>query len=330
LDVQKAIDEGRSGELRPVYVLVGTETFLLERAGGALRKAAVASGVPGFNEDILDGQGLRGAQVASLAGTLPMMADTRFVLVRRVDQMALAEQGELSAYLAAPNPSTCLVLTATKLAANTKLGKAAKKAKARFDAKALKAAGARKFVTAEADARGHAMAGDAAEMLVESLGEDLAALDDAVERLSLYVGAGQRIDAAAVTACVTRARVDSIWALVDAISMKDAPVAIASVTSLLQDREHPLRILPMITRQLRIVAKMRQALAGGDRPADAVKKAGAPPFKARALTQAAKRFTMRELETAFDALATLDVMLKGGSKQPSDVLLQQVVLRLCR
>ena len=39
---------------------------------------------------------------------------------------------------------------------------------------------------------------------------DLSAIDDALERLSLYVGEGQAITLAAVEACVARVRVETI------------------------------------------------------------------------------------------------------------------------
>ncbi len=331
MDIQKAIEEGRSGKLRPAYLLVGTETLLIERAVGLLRKAAVgADGVAGFNEDILQGQGLEGHRVISLASTLPMMASRRFVLVRHADAMSNTEQGVLAGYLKEPADTTVLVMTAKKLAANTKLGKAASKTKARFDAKPLKGNVMAQFARGEAKNRGHVMAPDAADALLDALGDDLAAVEDAVERMSLYVGPGQRIGGEAVMACVTRVRADTIWALVDAVAVKNQRQALGAAASLLRDREPPLRILAMLSRQLRMVAKAREALAKGATAEEAAKAAGAPPFKGRALKQAARRFRLPDLESAFDVLGRTDLQLKGASKAPPEVLLELAVLELCQ
>jgi len=316
------------GSLDPVYVLVGTERLLIERAVDAVRKAVDSMGVPGFNVEVFDGKGLDAARVISAARTLPMMADTRLVLLRHVDAMTPTEQTNLAEYLDDPSDSTCFLATATKLDGRAKLAKAAKKKGYLIEARPLRGAELREFIRAEATAREHNIAPQAIEALLDAVGDDLAAIDDAMERLSLFVGAGQRIDAEAVMMCVTRIRVESIWSLVDAIGLKDRRKGIAAAQSLLDDREPPLRLLAMVARQLRIVARMREALSEGLRPQEAAKRAGAPPFKAGDLTESARRFTADSLGQAFTLIAETDRALKG-SKRPPDVILQDAVLELC-
>ncbi|MGB8330720.1 MAG: DNA polymerase III subunit delta [Polyangiales bacterium] len=316
------------GKLDLVYVLVGTEHLLVERAVDALRSAVDAMGVPGFNFDLFDGKGLDAGRVISAARTLPMMAEMRFVLLRHADAMTPSEQTELAAYLDDPCDSTCLVLTATKLDGRAKLAKAAKKKGYLVETKPLRGRELREFVRSEAAAREHQVVPQAIEALLDAVGDDLAAIDDALERLSLFVGAGQRIDAEAVSKCVTRIRVDSIWSLVDAIGLKDRRRGIAAAQSLLDDREPPLRLLAMVARQLRTVARMREALSDGLRPQEAAKRAGAPPFKASDLTESARRFTAESLGEAFALIAETDRALKS-SKRPPDLILQSAVLELC-
>ena len=327
-DILDAIDQLREGEPKPVYVFVGTETFLIERAVRLARRATVEDGVPGFNEDLFHGaRSLDGASVASAAGTLPMMAAKRFVLLRHADAMSADALNNLLGYLDKPNPSTCLVITAEKINGSTKFGRASKKL--RYDARALKGGAVRKFVQAEAKGRGHAIAPAAAAAIVDAVGEDLAALDDAVERLSLYVGPEGRIGTEAVDACITRVPSESIWALVDAISRQDAKTATGAANALLANREPALRILFMIARQVRTVAKMREALADGATDTEAVRIAGAPPFKARELKTAARKFTMPHLSRAFTTIAQADLLMKG-SKTPAEIVLLDTVLTLCR
>lgn len=316
------------GSLDPVYVLVGTEPLLIERAVDAVRKAVDSMGAPGFNVEVFDGKGLEASRVISAARTLPMMADMRLVLVRHADAMTPTEQTNLAEYLHDPSDSTCFLLTATKLDGRAKLSKAAKKKGYLVEAKPLRGSALREFIRAEATAREHAIAPPAIEALLDAVGDDLAAIDDAMERLSLFVGAGQRIDAEAVTTCVTRIRVESIWSLVDAIGLKDRRKGIAAAQSLLDDREPPLRLLAMVARQLRIVARMREGLSEGLRPQDAAKRAGAPPFKAGDLTESARRFTADSLGRAFTLIAETDRALKS-SKRPPDTILQDAVLELC-
>jgi DNA polymerase III subunit delta len=328
VDVGQLIDLARRNELGPAYVLVGTESFLIERAIAAVREAVLDDGPPGFNDDTFHGGGLSAGSVIAAARTLPMMAPRRLVLVREGHAMAPAELDAIAKYLDAPPETTCLLFAADKLDGRTKLAKAAKKHRLVVEASPPKAGGLRAFATREAEARGHALDRTAAEALLESTSDDLSALDDALERLSLYVGPAQPIDVAAVEACVLPVRTDSIWALVDGISDRDTRRALRAAAALLADREPPLRILAMVARQLRMVARMREALASGQAPDEACRTAGAPPFKARDLARAAKRFGAGELRAAFSAVAAADRALKG-SRRPHDVVLEEAVLRLC-
>jgi DNA polymerase-3 subunit delta len=165
--------------------------------------------------------------------------------------------------------------------------------------------------------------------LVDVIGLDLPALDDALERLALYVGPATSIDLAAVEACVTRVRTESIWALVDAVGLRDRATALRATASLLAEREPPLRILAMVARQLRMVARMKAALDQGMPAQEAVRAAGAPPFKARELSQAAGRMSARGLSRAFTVLAQTDLALKG-SKRPPEIVLEGAILDLTR
>lgn len=337
LDIQTFLAEARQGKWRPVNVLVGGETLLIERAARYLKKASVGDdGVRGFNDDLFHGQGLVGAKVVAAARTLPMMARSRYVLVRDLEAVAAAELDVLADYLGKPSPSTCLVLMGDKLLGTTKLAKAAKslanKGEGAFLAvEPLKGPLLERFVLGEAKRRRCTLDHDAQALLVDAIGNDLAAMEDAIERLSLYVGGekGGQITRRAVEDVVQRVRVDTVWKLVDAIALKRQKVAMEAVGSLLADREQPLGILGQIARQLRIVSRMKDALDEGLRPDDAVKRAGAPPFKARDLSESARKFSHADLRRAFRVLAETDQALKGSKRDPETVL-EESVLSLTR
>lgn len=324
-DLWKQIEKGKIG---PVYVLIGPERFLIDRAATQLREAITRDGVPGFDDDLFHAKETRVESVVAAARTLPMMATRRYVLLRDADLYDAKDQATLAEYVAEPSPDTCLVVCAEKLHASGKLRKAAAGAGVLIEMKSLKGAATLSFIADEAQRRGHLISERAASALYDAIGDDLSAIDDALERLSLYAGEGRRIGPDAVEACITRTRAETIWALVDAISQKNARIALKAARSLLAEREPPLRIAAMIARQLRMVAKARQALADGLPDAEAAKIAGAPPFKARELRNAAKRFRLADLTLGFGLLAELDLRLKGGAC-PAEAAVEEAVLRLC-
>jgi DNA polymerase-3 subunit delta len=325
--VQQLLSETEAGRVPAVVVVAGSERFFADRAVAALRKAVVGEGPTGFNEDIFEGKGCSAARIVDAARTLPMLASQRLVLVREADAIAPAELDKLADYLDAPSPSSCVVLLAEKLDGRTRFAKRAQKLDLVVDAAPLRLGDLRGFVQSECSRRKLRISPDAAADLIDAIGNDLPAIDDALERLALYVGDSAAIDARAVEACVTKVRVESIWALVDAVSMRDRRGALHAAASLLADREPPLRILAMVARQLRIVSRMQAALASGLPPQEAAREAGAPPFKARELATAARRFGPDSLARAFAVLAETDLALKG-SKRPGDTVLQSALLAL--
>lgn len=327
MELHAVIEQAQSGSFSPVYLIVGSERFLADRAVNALREHVVDKGTESFNTDLLQGNALTASKVIAMAKTVPMMSRARLILVRNVDDMESDELEAFGSYLNEPCTSTCLVMTAEKLDGRSKFARTAKDKGFWVDVEPLKAHAMKPFAIGEAKRLGHPLSSNAADALVDCIGTDLSALDDALERLSLYVGEKKPIDEAAIQACIARIRVDTIWTLVDAVGLRNAKRALESLESLLEDREPPLRILAMVARQLRIVARMREALGSGLRGQDAARQAGAPPFKAQELTESARRFTHASLAKAFKTLAEADQAMKG-SKTPPEAVLEAAVLQM--
>ncbi|HYP90926.1 MAG TPA: DNA polymerase III subunit delta, partial [Polyangiaceae bacterium] len=119
---EQALAEAAQGQLRPVYLVAGEESFLASAVVGALKIAAAQGGVKGLNDDQYQAGEADVDRVLADARTLPMMAKRRFVLVRgleRWEPKAGKSEGKLTDkdpleklldYAKAPSPSTVLVL----------------------------------------------------------------------------------------------------------------------------------------------------------------------------------------------------------------------------
>jgi DNA polymerase-3 subunit delta len=222
-----------------------------------------------------------------------------------------------------------LVLTADKLDGRSRFTKRAKKQGYLVDASPLRPNELRGFVREEAKRRGLTLRADAGAALVDALGSDLPAIDDALERLSLYMGDARTVELDAVERCVTRVATESIWALVDGMGARDRVKTLSAARSLLSAGEPPLRLLAMVTRQLRMLTHAHDALKAGAPPEQAARQAGAPPFKARELANAARRLDAHRIKRAFGLLADADIALKS-SRQPPDTILESALLALTR
>lgn len=319
----------RAGEVPAVVLLVGVESALLARATEAVRQAVLGAEGSSYNEDRFVFPDAEVMAMVMAARTQSLLGGGRLVWGQQVHKApAQCDWQPLFAYAQAPTPGSCVLLQADKLDARTKLAKQAKAAGWWVSVDRLRGAALQRLLAHELKARDIQVDRDALIFLLDHVGDALDEALDAVERLSLYLGPGGKLDAAAVQANLPPKYSETIWQLVDALTEGDAAATLRAAVVLLQAREPPLRILAMVARQLRIVTHMRTALRQGASPQEACRSAGAPPFKAHALAQACRWWREADLSAAFIMLADCDVALKS-SRLSDDMLLERTLLQLC-
>lgn len=335
----EALREIESGKARPVYVVVGEERVFADRIVAAARKHVVDAATAGFNIDVFEAGEVPVNRVVDSANTMPMMARCRLVILRGIERLEKGgdddDRGKaksspsdaLAEYVSKPSPNTCLVLVGTKLDGRRKLAGVAKKAGIVVECTPLRPNMLPLFVREEAKRRGHAIASDVADALVDLVGNELGSLIDAIERLSLYVGKGAEIAEDAVIASIARVRVGSVWGLSDAVAARDRATALKLLNENFDPRDRGLPLHGLLASSIRKMLKLRALLEAGVSTDDAAKQAGFPPFKAQEAARQAKRFPPGELERAVAIFAEADLALKG-SKRPPLIVLEEAIVRL--
>ena len=336
---EAAIAQAKKGELLPVYLVTGAEQWLRDQVVDELRTAALAGGVAAFNEDKYTAGETDVDTVISAARTVPMMARRRFVLVRSVERWDSAASSEddakrespierLTGYAQEPIDSTCFVIVAAKLDGRRKLAAIAKKKDFVVACEPLDRRRLAAWVVLQCQGRGHTIDRDVADLLTELAGPEMANLNDAVERLSLYVGPAAPISEQAVAECIARVRTGDTWALVDAIGARDLGTALRLLSDVYDPRDRGLPLLGAVAWSIRQLARFQAAMEAGAGQDEAAKVAGVyQPHRARELAQKVKAFRPKELERWLLILAETDVALKS-SRRPSDAILDDMLTRM--
>ncbi len=337
--------QAKGGKLLPVYLFVGDERLLRDRAIDAIRAAALGTGIAAFNEDKFTAGETTAARVISAARTVPMMAPKRFVQVRSLerwdkqkadDDAPEGDDGgstpldELHDYAKVAVDSTCVVLVATKLDGRRRLMTLARKNGFLVECNPLEPEELVEWVTEACAERGHDIDRETAALVAEMVGPELSPVLDAVERLSLYVGDKKTIDDEAVRQCVVRVRAADTWSVVGAIQRRDLATALATLKEAYDPRDRGLPMLGAIAWSIRQLAKYKTALDDGAGSGEAARRAAAfSPSRARELDQRARALKPRDLERWLTVLAETDLALKGSKRAP-DAVLEDMVTRLCR
>lgn len=340
----QAIAEARAGKLRPLYLVAGEESYLSIQVVNELKKAALAGAVPGLNDDHFDASNQDVGKVLAAARTLPMMAKRRLVVVQHVEEWepksSAADDGargkpasadsfeRLLEYAKQPSPTTTLLLVGRGLDKRRKLMVNALKEGWLVSCDPLARAELPAFVTKVATRLGGRLEEGVADLIAELAGPELSPLADAVDRLCLYAGE-QSISDAMVLENVVRLRITTVWELLQAVGRRDAGAALAALDAV-YDPNETIRLVGLLAWSARQLLRFEAGLQRGLSPAEAAQQAGAPPFKARELSQQIKNIPRGTFVSWLVTLTDVDRDLKGGSKLPAKAVLERGILELCR
>jgi DNA polymerase III subunit delta len=304
----------------PVHLLWGEDPFLLREAAAEL--------LGDVQPVEVDGAEWRGGETSDLA-TPSLFGEARALLV--TDAKALADAGvsELKTYLQHPASDAPLVLLAVvgdRAKAPASLVKLVQPVGSVREVKV-----ARKdlpgWVTRRAAARSVRLGSDAPAALVASIGEDPAALDQALVQLSTAFP-GERVTADVVARQFRGLGDQHTWDVCDRAFRRDLAGAMRSLRTLSESRADPLMVLGAIASRLRDLIRMR-ALPERMSPGEAARAAGLRfEWQARAYREQARRFTPEELAEIHDQVVEADRMLKSAGADAAVVVLPMLVARI--
>jgi DNA polymerase-3 subunit delta len=238
-------------------------------------------------------------------------------------------QKALLPYLADPNQSTCLVLTAEKLDSRTKFAQALKKQAEVVQFWKLFDNDVPRWIMTRAKQQGYSMSAHTATELMEFVGNDLRQLDNELKKIIAYTST-KEITSQIVQQVVGDIRERDIFELVDAVGGGKVIDALRILNQLLIEGEQPLKILAMMTRQFRLLWKLKATLVT-QRGLSARQLAGivgVSPRSVEQLQRQVKRFSQVQLKNGMRRLYDVDRGLKSSANSPK-ILLEEVVIDLC-
>jgi DNA polymerase-3 subunit delta len=223
----------KKGAPDPVYLLHGDEDALKDEAVRALLDAAVDPAARDFNVDSRFAADLDAEALHALVNTPPMLVERRAVVLRGLEQMGKRHsklRDELLRYLAAPNPTTVLVLVVG--AGEDADAELARHATA-VAIEPLAPDRIPKWVAHRARALRLTLAPEAVELLIAAVGNDLSTLARELEKLAALAG-DRQATAADVSGLVGVRHGETVHDLVDAALERRAAAAAALVAPVLE------------------------------------------------------------------------------------------------
>jgi len=318
-----------AAELKPVYLLSGTDRPKIEQALRRLRTRVGEGAVELLSADESSGDDV----VAACNAPGLFVVEARAVVVHGVERWKAADVKAVAAYLADPAPSTVLALVGNAVKKDSPVAKACAKAGELllFDVPRSKLPG---WVAHRFDELGVTADREACRLLVEIVGENVTELDSEIVKLATWA-AGETVDSAAVEALTAGRAEIQIFALTDAWGARDVASVLGACESILErasgSRQGELaRVVAQFAGHVRHVRTAQELAAEGLSSREGASRMGRSPYYVQKLYGQAGNFSSEELGEILVRLAELDQAVKGGSKLAPDLELDRALVDATR
>lgn len=319
LDVWKNI---KKGQFAPIYLVYGTEAYLINETKQLLIEHVLQEDEMDFNFSQFDLEEIPVETALEDVETLPFIGERRLVFMQNPFFLTSEKSKSkvehnvkrLEAYLSDPVPYSIVVLTAPyeKLDERKKITKELKRKAVLVEAKKLGDRELKVWVK-ERVAEYHVQIDDqATELLLELAGTNLMMLTNELDKMSLYVGDDERITVEVVEKLVAKSLEQNIFTLVDSVLQRKMESAMTILHDLLRQNEEPIKILSVMAGQVRLMYQVKELSRQGYSQQKIAGQLRVHPYRVKLALEKTGKFQERELLSIIDNLAEADYKMKTG------------------
>jgi len=306
-----------------VTLVTGPEEFLNQRTITSAI-AAVRHYDPESEVSETTGDQLSMAVLGDLAAP-SLFSSVRCVVVRGLEDLADDAYDGLVDYAGSPAEDIGLILVHSGGQKGSGLLNRLRKVATVNEVKSasLKPSEFSRFVNAEVRGLGSRIAEDAADLLVQAVGQDLRALSGAARQLASDFPGEPLTESIVRKYFGGRAEVKS-FAIADAALAGHTSTALEELRWALDNGTPSVLVTSAFATGLRGLARLASA-GRGMRDADLAREAGVPPWKLRTIREQARGWDDRGLSTAIVAVAQADADVKGAASDAAFSLERMVL-----
>ena len=330
--LKKELEEGT---LRSLYLLYGSERYLIRQYRDLLLKAAVPEGDT-MNFTSYQGNSADVPTILNDIRTMPFLAEHRVVLVedsgfftKSADELidGLEDMSDTSILIFVEPDVEKSTGTVKGVDKRGRLYKLFDKAEGAFCFDVPDAATLISWITGRLSETGKKIERQVPERLLSAAGMDMQILASEMDKLISYTLEQDSIRVADVEAVSVSIVEDKVFDMVDAISNKDEKLALELYTDLLNLREPVMKILYLIARHYQILAEFDQMKRDGTPKEVMAKLAGVAPFYVKRYQAQASAYSRKQLLSACDACLTADYSIKTGQLSDRNSL-ERLIIQL--
>ena len=329
MTVQRILQRIETEPLPRVLFVHGSEAVWHDRIYAALKRRSAKDSLAEFNWSVFYGN--KDLDLETLLLELGMVAwgeGPKIVVLKNGELVPVAIMDSLASWLQQNTKANCLALFVDKVDQRLKYVKTLRQFALEVECEALHGDKLVRYVLDLCTEQGKKMKRNTAELFLSRVGADLLLIQNELEKLFALSEGQEEITSADVQAISSLSPAQianhTIFEMMDFIVQKKRQEALGVLDMLLEAGEPPLRILPLIERQLRLVLAAKTATTNLD---DVAKQMGETnAYALKKVQKHAKNYDLQEIFSGFRGVLHADHELKLGV--PGDQVLTDLIIKL--
>jgi DNA polymerase-3 subunit delta len=318
-------------EMRPLYLISGTDGSKIEATRSRLRARAEREGGDGALEVFEPSEGRGAPDHEALLAAIPamsLMGTRRYLLADGVEKWRDKQQAAVAGAIGTALPPDLTLVLIARAKAPAKLLKAVKAAKGEIhNFEAPKARDMPRVLVGDAQRLGFKLDPAAARLLVERMGPEPLRLRNELERLALWAGDSGQVTAADIEAMIADTSEAAVWTLSDAVVEGDARTALRVGEQLIEQGENVTGLIYGLASRLRAACAAAAMLEEGMAPREVESQLKMHPYAAKQLVARLGRVDLTDLRMATEALAQLERWCRGDADYGDELALTLALRR---
>jgi len=317
--------------LAKVYLIHGEDAYRQQEIYRILQLRAEQEGSMEWNwVNLTASQELQLADLITEINTSPWGSGKKIIALLDADQLGTDVLNKLANFLEKAGNVNCLAMFFSDLDKRLKAIKQLLQIGVEIECRHLSGEALIRWVQDYVSMHKRKISYEVAEKFLAKVGDDLTFIKNELDKLLLYTHEQATItdtDVSVITSIgPNQLEHGAIFDMVEAVAARQTERALAIVKELLDAKEPPLKILPLIERQLRLllVAKFKGSIS----LAAAAQAMGEKEYPLKQAEKYKDKFTYAQLERGLQQVLLADSDLKRGA-DPYQVL-EQLIISLCK
>ena len=333
-----------------IYILSGRDDFSLNESLEEIKTGIGVQSLLAANTTILDGHQITPEQLRSAVQTAPFLTEMRLVIIKGLLERFIPkgksvrqkkptpsvnqqdEHGLLLSCLSNIPASTILVLVDVIDDKERSKSPLFKELPAEAEVKSflpLKGERLKQWIMERVNREGGKISPPAVELLAGLIGSNLWIMQNEIRKLTLFTS-GHCIEETDISRVVSYAQETSVFAMVDAVIEFKAGPAEKLLEQLLENGAAPVHLLFMLSRQFRMIARVKGLKKQGKSEKEIQTKLGLfNEFAFRKTLEQANRYPIERIKGVYHRLLATDLAIKTGKYQ-GGIALNILITELCR